>query len=287
MKSKFIIIIYALLILGIAAVGCSDIESDITSNESVGVHPDGFGKPGSDVFHSAWFKVNNWELRECQTCHAADYSGGVTGESCLTCHTGDNGPESCNTCHGDFGDSDYIAPPQDLSDNTSTTAVGVGSHTSHIYMNSLMTRISCFECHENQTPEGVRFVYGHIAGDGGTISFGEFASSGLSAPEYSYADNTCSNTYCHGNFELLKADSEFQFAYTADKMEGNNFTPRFNQVDDTQGACGTCHGLPPTGHIPSEINNCTNCHFGVVDAQGKIIDKTLHINGQVNVYGSK
>ncbi len=69
-------------------------------------------------------------------------------------------------------------------------------------------------------------------------------------------------------------------------MVGNNFSAKWNQVDGSQAECGSCHGLPPTGHQASTLTACVNCHIGVVDNQGNIIDKTKHINGVKNVFGN-
>ncbi|MDP4196679.1 MAG: hypothetical protein Q8940_16615, partial [Bacteroidota bacterium] len=73
---------------------------------------------------------------------------------------------------------------------------------------------------------------------------------------------------------------------------GANFSPKWTQVDGSQAACGTCHGLPPKGHIgyPNNlpVTACGNsgCHSGVVDINGNIIDKNKHINGAINVRGN-
>ena len=53
------------------------------------------------------------------------------------------------------------------------------------------------------------------------------------------------------------------------------------------GACASCHALPPAGHMPFALSSCVNCHTGVVNGAGNIIDKTKHINGKVNVFGSE
>jgi predicted CxxxxCH...CXXCH cytochrome family protein len=94
--------------------------------------------------------------------------------------------------------------------------------------------------------------------------------------------NTCGNTYCHGNWGLLRSQSDNDFAYEADKIEGNNASPKW--TDPASGACGTCHGLPPTGHSPN-LNACYICHDQVVDFNRVIIDKTKHVNGKVNLLG--
>ena len=57
-------------------------------------------------------------------------------------------------------------------------------------------------------------------------------------------------------FRFQKATSQWSFAYTADKMEGENFQPTWNKVDGTQAACGTCHGLPPRGHMDADLKAC-------------------------------
>jgi len=75
-------------------------------------------------------------------------------------------------------------------------------------------------------------------------------------------------------------------------MSGSNFSPVWN-AGGQQAACGTCHGsvtsqgpsIVPKGHNFSEIIGCAGCHTGVVDNTGKIIDKTKHINGKINVFG--
>ena len=82
----------------------------------------------------------------------------------------------------------------------------------------------------------------------------------------------------------MKDSSSNQFAYTADKMMGNNRSVIWNQVDGSQAVCGSCHNLPPDGHIANP--NCSNCHPGVVDANRNIIDQTKHINGMKNVFGN-
>ena len=57
-------------------------------------------------------------------------------------------------------------------------------------------------------------------------------------------------------------------------------------MDGSEAQCGSCHGLPPTGHVDfGGLSTCTNCHFGIVNAQGQIIDKSKHINGVKNVFG--
>ncbi|MDP3684367.1 MAG: hypothetical protein Q8S01_10580, partial [Ignavibacteria bacterium] len=96
------------------------------------------------------------------------------------------------------------------------------------------------------------------------------------------------------NFEFKKADasSVSQNQYTADKMVGNKRSPKWNVIDGSEVKCSSCHGKSdadpsPIGHIPYTIDQCVWCHSTVVDASGTIIDKSRHINGKANVFGTK
>jgi predicted CxxxxCH...CXXCH cytochrome family protein len=118
-------------------------------------------------------------------------------------------------------------------------------------------------------------ISGGLAGADPTSSFGQ--------PAYDYASNTCDNTFCHGAWSLSKASSPYQDAYTDEAMVGSNYSPLWTGGDD-QAECGTCHGLPPTGHVPAELSTCgdAGCHPGVVSSDGTIDNLMLHMNGRVN-----
>jgi len=264
---------------GVVSPSCANCHSTIP------VHVDGIVNPGSPNFHGKYVAANlGWDMRECGSCHAANYSGGIAAPSCLTCHTSTNGPEACNTCHGDFNDPTKIAPPTALNGSLITTYPGVGAHITHLYENSVGKEILCATCHKVPSSYSSE---GHLGNDDkAEVIFGELAIHRGVNPNYNFTNNTCSDTYCHGNFIFYKDSSTYAFAYTAATMVGNNVNAKWNQVDGSQAACGTCHGLPPTGHVAATLTTCINCHQGVVDNQGNIIDKTKHINGVKNVFGN-
>lgn len=272
MRNKYFVIILA-LISSLLLFNCNEVKDDISEPEEVGgVHPEGFGQPSSDNFHTFAIQAKGWDMTGCKKCHASDYSGGVTEVSCLDCHTSSEGPEACNTCHGVFADETRIAPPTDLSNNFETSAKGVGAHTAHVYENELGLGIGCYECHPGDTGEG-DYILTHSDGLPAEMSFGSFASSGLSAPTYN-SDLSCSNTYCHGNFEF-------------GTVKGNNFSPVWNIVDGSQGACGTCHGKDgtptPIGHFGNfSAENCVTCHPATFNEDGSL-NKFNHINGEANI----
>lgn len=264
---------------GLVSPTCANCHNGIS------VHKEGINNPSSANFHGKYISSQlGWDMRTCGSCHNSDYSGGLVSSSCLTCHTQTNGPEACNTCHGDFNDPSKIAPPRALNGSIQTTYAGVGAHTLHLYENDLGNDVRCSTCHKFPTS---MYADGHLGSDGkAEILFGRLAVQGGANPQYNFTNNTCSDTYCHGNFAFSKSGSGYGFAYTADQMVGNNATVKWNQVDGSQAQCGSCHGLPPTGHIAATLNTCVNCHQGVVDANGNIIDKTKHINGVANVFGN-
>ncbi|HKK43819.1 MAG TPA: CxxxxCH/CxxCH domain-containing protein [Bacteroidales bacterium] len=277
-----------LILISIFVGGCSDVRKDIsTTAPVVSAHKVGNLNVNSPDFHGNVVRLNNWSMKECQQCHSADYSGGNTGASCFKCHTSAEGPEACNTCHGDFKDASKIAPPRDTKGNTANTADGVGAHQNHLYTNTLGKKVECSDCHVVPASLGAT---GHIDSPlPAEVNFSGLADTNIATnATFDPATLTCSNVYCHGNFEFKKADADptNQFAYTSDKMVGNNFSPVWNKVDGTQAKCGTCHGLPPTGHIQTPITACYLCHQGVVDEMGNIIDKDKHINGYKSARGS-
>ncbi len=266
---------------------CSDLRNNINTTAPVlSVHKEGILNVNSPNFHGNLVRQNGWSFAECKQCHAADYTGGITGKSCYKCHTEPAGPEACNTCHGDFHDPNKIAPPRDTNGGTSTSLATVGAHSSHLYTNKLGKAVSCTNCHN--VPQKFDDP-GHIGQTPATVVFSGLADTNVASnAAFDSGSLTCSNTYCHGNFEFKKSDAipTNQFAYASDKIVGNNFSPVWNKVDGSQDSCGTCHGLPPTGHIYAPITACFLCHQGVVDENGKIIDQNKHINGYKSARGS-
>jgi hypothetical protein len=247
-------------------------------------HHDEWTTPGSG--HDAYIKTKNWSLADCKSCHGTDYQGGSSGESCLTCHTSTAGPEACNTCHGsiDLPDSDLLswAPPEDLKDKTVTTSLGVGAHQNHLTGTAWSTAYTrdCAVCHPVLTgfsdpahidkKSGVDMHFGTVATWDGNVS-----------PQWDHGSATCAGMYCHGNFSFSKSESSNQWGYESENISGNNLDMIWNEVGTGQSACGTCHGLPPAGHVAATA--CNACHGSVIGDNNVIIDKRKHINGQVDL----
>jgi len=270
---------------GITGVGCNTTNC----HPSINVHVEGIIDTNANSFHGNFIRQNGWNILDCQKCHGDDYGGGSTSPTCLNCHTQPNGPESCNTCHGDFNDPAIIAPPQDTNNNTGTDNVGVGAHVAHLYQNDLASQIPCSTCHV--VPQNYSDA-GHAIDDQlpAEVIFSPIAINNIANnPVYDHSSATCSDTYCHGNFEFLKADApenhKFAFEDGADRMTGNNSSVVWNIVDGSQAPCGSCHNLPPVGHVEANITGCGTCHSGIFDRDGNIVDSLSykHINGEIDV----
>lgn len=288
MKKKiitFCVVAFPLLTLVLAfGSGCSELRTDLPTDSPglLKVHPEGWSRTSSANFHGNTIRQNKWDMSICQTCHGREYSGGVSGVSCQTCHTAPGGPEACNTCHGGVNN----APPRDLSRNTAVTARGVGAHQTHVLGTSRADANQCSECH---LVPGSVYATGHVdTPSPAEVVFGGFVSSkstpGLT-PTYNTQTSTCANTYCHGNFK-----------------NGNPTNAMvWNVFSSSSTACGTCHGNPnkPTlaeqalpktsaeGGTHPNVLTCSTCHGDVVDASLRIINLAKHVNGKLNVFGTE
>ncbi|MFQ5864972.1 MAG: cytochrome c3 family protein [bacterium] len=258
---------------GISGIACSSCHPTIP-------HPRDWIIPDSENFHGKAVRAANWQMSECLGCHGQDYAGATTGVSCLTCHPAT--PEDCTVCHGGV-DNLTGAPPEDLDGNRDADARGVGAHTAHLSEGQLAVGFGCGTCHV--VPDSL-YAAGHVDSDlPAEVSFSKLALVDDADPTWQAESESCQNAYCHGNWRLLKSESGFGFIYSADSLQGNSASPTW--TDPTTVTCGTCHNLPPQGHTPYQLNECTNCHFSVIDASGLLIDKTKHVNGNVNVFGQE
>ncbi len=283
--------------------GCSELKqnSQLTNPFTVDVHPGGFASPSSSSFHGVEIQNNGWEIRKCQQCHNG-LSPSLNAPSCTNsgCHVDANGtaknPEACNTCHGTFAgtatDTLTWAPPRSTAGDTSTTARGVGAHQYHLiaaFMH-LSKPVVCASCH--RVPSSV-YVAGHFDHPlPAQVTFLDPlaltpSAGNIPSPQYDPQSLTCRNTYCHGNFQLSKATSPYDFVYEDSVIAGANFSPLWTG-GGSQAACGTCHGLPPAGHFDfGNTAKCTSCHYLDPSKQGGSLDKSIHMNGKIDLYGTE
>ncbi|MCB9503881.1 MAG: CxxxxCH/CxxCH domain-containing protein [Deferribacteres bacterium] len=276
-KMKLVLII----LLGFLFIYACTTDKDIpVGPTNVEVHEPGWADKTSDAFHGDAIVEANYNMQSCRQCHGANYAGGLVESSCLTCHKQQGGPEACNACHGVFAAS---------ASELTNIAPETGAHEEHLtYFGDVAA--ACEGCHN--IPETFD-APGHIDGTAGaevviTAALASLATDSgqfIPSPAYNQSANTCQNTYCHGSWKVPKSASAWDFFYTAEYMEGNFASPDWN--DASSAACGSCHGLPPVGHMEVEPTSCGKCHHSVVDETGKITDPTKHINGKINVFGNE
>jgi predicted CxxxxCH...CXXCH cytochrome family protein len=164
----------------------------------------------------------------------------------------------CASCHGTPGVSS--APPKDLMGNTDKTTRGVGAHTAHLAPSTWHRQGVCADCHK--VPLTVDSP-GH-RDDGNNMAEVLFTNLNRQGA-YVTGTATCTTLYCHGN------------------GQGNNGTKSW--ITPGALACGACHSVTGAGmsgkhqtHIDHNIK-CSVCHSTVIDANMKIINANLHING--------
>ena len=169
-------IVGLLLLAGLLALaGCGSEKNENTVFDG-DEHPAGWLITGHPAAAQADASV-------CEECHGADFSGGVSGVACASCHV--NGSPltqtGCTSCHG--------KPP------TGTAAPNrAGAHntvTGH-FAAQVTLPDGCNTCHNGAGT-------GTVLHDNGVVDV-QFLSaySAKSGTAVHNADGTCSNVSCHG-----------------------------------------------------------------------------------------
>jgi len=88
LKMKYFIFCFISIIFAIYNIGCSELNTDIPSVPKLNTHGDSLYNPTSPNYHPKTIASSPNGMYDCQECHAADFSGGVTGVGCNTpnCH---------------------------------------------------------------------------------------------------------------------------------------------------------------------------------------------------------
>jgi len=249
--------------------------------------------------HTVYLRGNMFPLDECAVCHGVDYNGGqILEKGCMEagCHVDGSGvqksPEACNTCHGVFraAADDFLSssPPKSVAGETDSTVAGVGAHQVHLATGNLGLTVKCQECH---TVPSTWNAPGHIDPPPADVEFNDAlanltTANGSYTPvnvHYDNATSRCSNTYCHGNWvaDAASAPANRRWVYVDSVIVGSNASPDW-KAGSAGAPCGSCHALPPQGHVYITGCNGSNCHGDVVNGQGRIIDPTKHVNGMIN-----
>ena len=80
---KYLSIIFLMTFTSLILLSCSDLKEDLnTSAPELALHKDGIVNPSSPYFHGNLVSEANWDMKQCQQCHASNYTGGTAGTSC-------------------------------------------------------------------------------------------------------------------------------------------------------------------------------------------------------------
>ncbi len=210
----------------------------------------------------------------CEVCHGAGYADGgvdralhVDGKVQLR---GDG--QMCDACHSGPSSPTFV----DLKGRADA-----GAHDAHLHAHLLRGPLTCNECHH---VPGTLLEPGHLDSAPPAEVFprdeGGLAFKAGAMPVYDASNATCGSVYCHGGGDFGHPDL----------APGLNRTPSWTG-GPSQGACGSCHGLPPQdgtlGHTSGL--SCDFCHGGTVRADGGIVFQTLpdggltskHLDGKI------
>jgi predicted CxxxxCH...CXXCH cytochrome family protein len=254
-------------------LGChTSTTSHTAGTVTLAGHPAAWTDQASPGFHAL---QANKGLGQCQGCHGADLTGGSTGFACALCHDTAlpagvaSWKVNCVMCHGGTGNQTG-APPRTTWGN-SADAIRTGAHATHVTGNARAPAFDCNVCHVKPADA---LAAGHIDSTStAELTWGGLAVAGGAAPAWNRAAATCSNTYCHGKFTNGNATN-------APVWTGTN-----------QGACGTCHGLPPGGTHPAvgtALTGCATCHPQTMTAAGALIAPSAggkHLDGIIETSG--
>jgi predicted CxxxxCH...CXXCH cytochrome family protein len=283
---KITIIYLTILVFGFAIFiqSCSQVEDNLVTSPSIGIHPAGWLTKSSPNFHGLAISSNKWDFSPCKTCHAPDFRGGSSGASCFKCHP--DGPQACNVCHGN---PDHSYPPAALNGQTLESYIGVGVHEAHLgdSTNRFSRGLKCFECHRAFTDFNDTVHINPLNIDNrAEVVFDTLAKTptgGITPnPVWDRTTATCSGVYCHGNF-------------TNGNYRLLNPPPVPVWTNPESVFCGFCHGnivtgdpLPGGTHFQNfTINECWYCHERVIDSTGNIFNKSLHVDGIIEIGVSK
>jgi predicted CxxxxCH...CXXCH cytochrome family protein len=263
---KYILIVVALLF---ALSGCDSRERIVAQSK---YHPAVWTSFPADGSHGRMALVTG--IKDCETCHGSDLSGGIAKVACSECHG--NGKDNCLACHGGLNDSTG-APPYGLRGEVDDTTLAVGAHTSHMNGSTISDGVPCNSCHiVPESPwDSTHFDFSLYNGPGVIDSIAEInwgwpdSAGGV----WNRDSGSCADTYCHGNFPEGNQDNR----------------PQWTGTD--QAACGTCHDdgsdifQMQHGHILHVFLGvgCLRCHASTVDSSLDIIGPEYHIDGLATV----
>lgn len=161
---------------------------------------------------------------------------------------------SCSTCHGHDNTG---VPPRSLDGGTSSDQRGVGAHAAHLTTGGNHRDVLCADCHLVPAQVVAPNHLNGVVDVGAARGFGP-RDSGVG---FNSATLSC-NSWCHSPNSPTATSPVWT-------RQGSALT------------CADCHGTPPPAPHPQAVR-CELCHTNATE-DGGFVDKTLHINGVIDV----
>jgi len=221
-------------------------------------HPEGWTAPNMHAY-----AFERAEGNACSDCHGSDLAGGSSGVSCDQCHSGgtDAWKRDCTFCHGGSENSSG-APPEGVFGESLRSQQAVGAHTAHVQDGPAHVAYACDTCHP---------VYSSMSDEGHINQQRVVVFSSLNGnAEYKPETAGCSALYCHG--------------------DGRDNSGTISWTSETAADCSGCHGYyekaglsgKHAAHLGYNLK-CSACHKDYIDDGNSLLDKSRHIDGNVDV----
>ncbi|MHB8173911.1 MAG: CxxxxCH/CxxCH domain c-type cytochrome [Nitrospirota bacterium] len=209
----------------------------------------------------------------CEVCHTrTGYHNNTSiadshyvGQKCTLCHNhqlGFGAKGNCNSCHGNPPTNQQLLVGRSLKNGyppTGETSAGMHAFHSYSVNNSLNGGYPCGYCHKGGMSDTgltdkiieIKFSNFNIYTSGRFDGFAPISGYTFSFGNTTGGTQSCSNTYCHGNFY------------------GGNKTNKPVWTNAATGACGTCHATAPPGLLNHSVHltaawgpkaACEDCH---------------------------
>src|ERR1035437_8450897 len=202
-KMKYYLLSFITIIsIAILFDGCSKLQENITQPQALSIHSKGDLDTSSVNFHGNVLKANNFNLDGCKQCHAANFKGGITNASCFNCHNYPHQPGIADTTSSDFHGKMLLANKFAMDECQKCHGSDFSGKGSN--------QLNCKNCHIVPNANNVKTHFNSAK----IVVLDSLAIHGIASNAVFDANTgTCSNTYCHGNFEFKKLDAPLELQY--------------------------------------------------------------------------
>jgi hypothetical protein len=251
--------------------GCLGVDALGPAGGSAG--HGGKGQPDGGTYHPPGYAdpaVHGLELKlqkqDCRSCHGAALDGGSAQVSCDSCHRS-GWRTNCTYCHGGAAGDTSGGPPRDINGQSDPTKISFPPHGPHA-AGRISAAWTCVQCHKVPTDVlSASHIFDGTPGRAEALLGGGLAS----ASSYDYAGRACNNNYCHGTGRVNGDVSASAGPRTCHDCHGDMTSTSWTMLSSTH-----------LTHLAAGFG-CVTCHGATVKDSVTIADKTLHLDGKIDV----